>query len=377
MKNVLLTGATGVVGSSLLPLLLSEDGTRVRLLIRARSPQHLQQRVDRLLSYLKLNLGTEDMRLLAFRGDVGQLKLGLDIDAYDQLTGEITHIIHAAGNVKLNQTLDEARRSAVEPARQVVQFARECQRAGNLRKLEFVSTVGVAGSMPGLVTERPFTEPREFRNTYEAAKAEAEAFLYRQMPDLPITIHRPSMVVGDSQSGKIIHYQVFYYLTEFLVGLNTWGVVPRLGKVRLDIIPADHVARALQISTTRSDAVGKIFHLCSGPKQACLLDELTLRLRTIFHNHGEWLPHLYTVSPPMMRRLLPALKWVVSGKNRKALRMLPYFLDYVNDEQVFDHSVSTAFFASSGLEVPPVDAYLEKIVASFLGWRKTRAALAQ
>ncbi len=377
LNTVLLTGATGVVGSALLPLLLNEGGTRVCLLIRAGSAQHLRERVDGVLSYLEMNPGSGDDRLLAFRGDVGKSRLGLDKDDYDRLSGEITHIIHAAGNVKLNQTMEEARRSAVEPARQIVQFARACQHAGNLRKLEFVSTVGVAGSTQGLVPEHPFTEPRRFRNTYEAAKAEAEEFLYGQMQDLPVTIHRPSMVVGDSQSGKTIHYQVFYYLTEFLVGLTTRGVVPRLGKVRLDIIPADHVARALHISMTRSDAAGKIFHLCSGPDHACLLDELRLRLRGIFRRHDEWLPHLYTVSPPMMRRLLPLLKWVVSEDNRRALRMLPYFLDYVDDEQIFDNSVSRAFFAPSGLEVPQVDTYLEKIVASFLGWRKAGTVAAQ
>ena len=56
-------------------------------------------------------------------------------------------------------------------------------------------------------------EVRTFHNTYEQAKAEAEEYLYPFMADerLPITIHRPSMVVGDSMTGKAISFQVFYH----------------------------------------------------------------------------------------------------------------------------------------------------------------------
>jgi len=361
----------------LLPQLLDEEETRVHLLIRARSQQHLQQRVEQLLSYLELDAESVQDRLSASAGDVSQPGLGLDAKAHDRLTGELTHIIHAAGNVKLSQTMEEARHNALEPARQMVLFAQACRDGGKLRKLEFVTTVGVAGSTPGLVEERRFTEPRKFRNTYEAAKAETEEFLFQKIPDLPITIHRPSMVVGDSRSGKIIHYQVFYYLAELLVGLHTRGVVPRFGGVRLDIVPADYVARVLQLSAGREDAAGKILHLCSGPGRARLLDELALDLRAIFQDHGERLPRLRRVSPRTIRRLLPLLQRVVAEQNRRALRMLPFFLDYVNDEQVFDNSATEAFFASAGLKVPQVDAYLDTIVAPFLDWRKNHAATAR
>ena len=90
--------------------------------------------------------------------------------------------------------------------------------------------------MRGLIREVPLAEPRQFHNTYEAAKAEAESFVWERLSGgLPGTIHRPSMIVGDSKTGKNIRFQVFYYLADFLAGLRTLGVVPDTRDVvRLD-----------------------------------------------------------------------------------------------------------------------------------------------
>ena len=48
----------------------------------------------------------------------------------------------------------------------------------------------------------------------EAAKAEAERAVWSEGAGLPITVHRPSMVVGEAQNGRVIHFQVFYHLCE-------------------------------------------------------------------------------------------------------------------------------------------------------------------
>lgn len=91
------------------------------------------------------------------------------------------------------------------------------------------------------------------------------------------------MVVGDSTTGRIIHFQVFYHLSEFLSGRRTFGLAPEFGAARLDIIPADHVARVIvwsEPATTASS--GRILHSCSGPTLALPLDPLRERVRTAF-----------------------------------------------------------------------------------------------
>jgi thioester reductase-like protein len=369
MKTVLITGATGAVGSALVPLFLREEGTAVRLLLRADSEDHLRERLEGLCRFWELDPHDAGVRsrLEALRGDVSASLLGLEPGVYRRLAGEVTHLIHAAGNVKLNQPLIEARRSAVDSLREVVGLARAGLEAGSLAKLDYVSTVGVAGRTRGLVREAPFREPHPFHNTYEAAKAEAEATLLDEMgAGLPATIHRPSMVVGDSQTGKVIHFQVFYYLSEFFAGRKTWGVVPTTGGVRLDIIPADYVARALHLASGRADAVGRLFHLCSGPDHALGLSDLAERVRALFRRAGVPVPRLRSVSPRWLRLLLPVVSRLAPPGPRRALQSLPFFLAYLDEEQLFDNTQTRAFFAPRGLDVPPVEGYLEKVVGYYV-----------
>lgn len=365
MRCVLITGATGAVGSALVPLFLREADTRVRLVLRAKDTACLQERLAGLVRFWGNDLPDPSVvdRVEAFRGDVSLPNLGLSAGEFDRLSREVTHVVHSAGNVKLNMSIEEARRSAVAAAEHVVALARACQRHGRFGKMEFVSTVGVAGRTPGLIREELLTHDRRFHNTYERAKAEAETFLAGEMrAGLPVTVHRPSMVVGDARAGKIIHFQVFYYLAEFFSGKNTCGVVPNTGRVRLDIIPVDYVAAAIHLSSLRPEAAGRTFHLCGGPADSPLIADLTADLRRLFRAHGASLPTLLRVPPGLLGRGIPLARRVVSAKTGRLLQSLPFFLDYLEEEQVFDDTRARAFFGPLGLHPPKVSDYLPLLI---------------
>jgi thioester reductase-like protein len=365
MKTVFITGASGAIGSALVPLFLREQDTEVRLLLRADTEDHLRQRLDNLLRFWQV--GPNDARTIGriapVRGDVCAPQLGLDGPTYRKLTAEVTHVIHAAGNVKLNQTLAEARRNALEAARQIVTFVHSCRTHGQFQKADFVSTVGVAGRTRGLVREEPMRGGMGYHNTYEEAKAEAEAFILEEIgKGLPATIHRPSMVVGDSRTGAIIHFQVFYHLSEFLTGCRTWGIVPDTGDIKLDIIPADYVARILHESSARPETIGRLFHLCSGPERALSLVEMTDRLRDLFGRRGRRLPRLRRLHPRWFRAGLAVLARCVPAKKRRAFQGLHFFLAYLDEEQVFDNRRTREFFAPHGIDIPRVEEYLPTIL---------------
>lgn len=367
MKRIFLTGATGTIGSALVPRLLQDDDVSLTLLIRARDDSDLQTRLASMQPHWQWAAGDPRLsRIKALRGDIALPQFGVGDAAYAQLAGETTHIIHCAASVKLNMSLEQARATAVTPTRTLLDLGRRCAQAGVLRKIDLVSTVGVWGRTPGHMPERRLPEVSDFHNTYEAAKAEAERVIWNEGEGLPITVHRPSMVVGETGSGRVLHFQVFYHLCEFLSGARTYGVMPSLGHTQLDTVPVDWVADVIRWSNCRDDTAGQIFHLCSGPHAAMALTQLQQRVRQIWQAHGRRLPGLRRIDRRLLERLVPLIGALAGEKARRALRGLPPILAYLAEEQGFANTRTAQVLADAGLPVPAVGSYLDAVLAYYL-----------
>jgi thioester reductase-like protein len=371
-RVVLLTGGSGVVGSALLPYLVEAADTEIVLLLRAGSADALATRRRACLDFAAGRMRRDhEARVAAVRGDVAETSLGLAPADHASLVERVTHIVHAAGVVKLNQPLDAARRSAIDGVAHGLEFARACAAHRPPPKMEYLSTVGVAGRRSGVVPEAPLDDVAGYHNTYEQAKAEAEAMaLAASREGLPITVHRPSMVVGDSRDGRVIHFQVFYHLARFIAGARTRGIVPAFGDVRLDLVPSDYVARAIATSMTRADATGRILHLCAGPGGAMPLDEVGERVRAFLAAHGEAIGPPRHVPRSMVRLFARVGGAVVPGSAGRALASLPHFLDYLAEDQRFANAQTAAFFARENLRPPPIASYLDTVLEY---WHARRA----
>lgn len=354
------TGASGTVGSALVPFLLAYPDTEVRLLLRARDAADLAGRLEALHAFWGHAPGAPERdRVRALAGDVERPRFGLADADHAALAQSCTHVIHCAGKVRMNLPLEAARSAAVASARNVVALARAC---AGLEKIEFVSTVGVGGRMPGAVPETWIDTPRAFHNTYEQSKAEAEALIRAEVErGLPLTVHRPSMVVGEAATGRVIHFQIFYYLCEFLSGRRTRGLTPRLGEARLDIIPADYVGRALAWASRTPETAGRILHLCAGPEAAIPLVELQRRVRAAWRAQGFSLPSLKPLPPRLLRAALPLLRLLTPAPARKALNALPIFLDYLADTQAFANAQTRRLLEPAGIVAPAPTDYLDRL----------------
>ncbi len=370
MKNVFLTGATGTIGSALVPRLLDDEDSSLSLLIRAKSEGDLRVRLGEMLAYWNYRTGdARASRIRALRGDISQPDFGLTTEDHARLAGETTHIIHCAASVKLNMTIDQARATAVVPTRTVLDLGRRCARAGTLRKIDIVSTVGVWGRTPGHMPERRLPEVSEFHNTYEAAKAEAERVIWAEGVGLPITVHRPSMVVGETGSGRVIHFQIFYHLCEFLSGARTFGVMPDLGQTRLDTVPVDWVAEVIRWSSNQTETAGRIFHLCSGPGGAILLPRLQDKVRLAWRARGRKLPRLLRIDRRLLERLVPLIGAIAGAKTRRALRGLPPVLAYLAEDQGFSNVETSGVLSAANLPVPAIETYLDAVLRYYLDSR--------
>ena len=358
-----ITGATGVVGSEIAARLLRDGGSRLLLLIRATDDAHGVARLAELGAYWGVPPEILRDRVEVIRGDTALPGFGLTEPGLRKIAQTVTHIVHCAALVRMNLPLGEARRSAVQGAENVIELARACHRSGQLRKVEFLSTVGIAGRRSGVLPERWITEPRTFHNTYEQAKAEAERIAAQACDaGLPLTVFRPSMVVGDSVTGRIIRFQVFYHLLEFLSGRRTSGFYPSLGDARLDLVPVDFISRVVCWSSQTPATVGRVLHLCAGPREAIPLTELRDLVRTKMRVLGLRLPLGVPLPTPLFRAALPILRAILPSRQHRALATLPVFLDYLEDRQEFGNEETSKLLGNQGLSRPPVHEFLDSIL---------------
>ncbi len=372
MKTVLLTGGAGAVGSAVVPELLVDPDLRLILLLRPAPDRSVPDRVEDLKAFwTACGLGDSAWRRVEFLvGDVSLERVGLAPGPYAVLADRVTNIVHGAAQVKVNMTAEEARRSSVATTVHVLALARE---ARFLEKLEYLSTVGVAGTFQGAIEERRIREPRGFHNTYESSKAEAEDLVWEAMENgLPVTIHRPSMVVGDSRNGRTLHFQVFYHLAEFLSGRATAGWVPRLPSFRLDVVPNDYLARAIAASVRTPAWAGQVLHLAAGREGSWPLERYVESLPGWLTAAGLPTPRPHRLPWGLFRALVSPLAWVGPARRRKAFRHLPRFLSYLNEETYFDNRNARRLLEPVGIRLPDLSDYLPRIMAYYTAHRPVR-----
>lgn len=348
---------------------MADPDTDVWLLIRADSDSALAGRLEELLRFWGCADDADRVRRIhGLRGDAGLPRFGLDESAYEDLARRCTHIIHCAGTVRMNLELDKARRSAVGSAEQILSLARRITEVGQLAKVDFVSTVGVAGKRSGTLPEAWLDEMPAFHNTYEQAKAEAEVVVRRAIDEeqLPITVHRPSMVIGDSRDGHVIHFQIFYFICEFLSGCKTAGLFPNFADIQLDVIPSDVVATAIVAASRDPATTGRIFHLCSGPALAPLVEEVKVAVRKAFSRRGLAVPPGINLPIGWFAGLARVAVRLAPQRQRKVLATLPIYLDYLADRQSFGNPVFLAWFAAQGYRLPLWQEYLPQVLDCYL-----------
>ena len=194
---VLLTGATGFVGTEVAQRLLDRTDLALVALVQAASDDEAR-RVTRRTWYGRTQLTAAlGGRVEVVAGDVTQPLLGLDPEVYAALVRRLSHVVHAAANVRFDASLDDLRRTNVVGTANVLTLARAAHADHGLERVLHVSTAYVAGRRTGEIGEDDLSDRFGFENDYERTKYEAER-LVREATDLPVTVARPGMIVGDS-----------------------------------------------------------------------------------------------------------------------------------------------------------------------------------
>src|SRR5690606_7497686 len=102
-----------------------------------------------------------------------------------------------------------------------------------------------------------------FRNHYEESKYLAELSVEKLKGELPVTIFRPSVVVGDSQTGETAKYDGIYSLIHYLLKAPRLLRLLNVGNhdVRLNLVPVDFVVEGMAALSSDANAEGKTLAL--------------------------------------------------------------------------------------------------------------------
>src|SRR5678815_4236678 len=176
------------------------------------------------------------------------------------LSKELSWIHHLAGIYFMGIDDATARRVNVTGTRTVLDLARD---AGRLERVVHWSTAMVSGDRKGTFYEEDLETGQKFHNGYERTKYDAEKLVRAAMRQLPITVLRPGIIVGDSKTGEIDKLDGPYYLM-VLIATNTSSLrLPMLGRgdSPLHLVPIDYVITVAHHVVHSDGAAGKTFHI--------------------------------------------------------------------------------------------------------------------
>jgi len=282
-------------------------------------------------------------------GDVCHMDLGLSGSEYRTLANELTTIHHLAGIYYMGVDRGTARRVNVDGTRGVLDLACECKR---LRRLCHWSTASVSGKRQGVILEEELDEGQGFHNFYEETKFAAEKLAVAARRNIPITIFRPGLIVGDSQTGEIDKFDGPYYLMVLIVtnALQVHLPLPGRGVAPLNLVPIDFVIDAAYELGLDARSAGRTFHLTDpNPFPAKRVYELVAEC-----SHTK--PPRGFIPGRLARTLLKA-----PGIDRLARAPLS-FLESFDHPVLYNSRNTMALLADTDIRCPSFDTYADKVV---------------
>lgn len=361
MSEIFITGATGFVGRHLAVRLLNRpDVGQLWCLVRATDPDHGR---ERLLKSLQRATSDEDAEALIGRirpvlGDLTKEGLGLSPAQAEQVVAHCTVFLHAAADVRFNQDLEDARLRNVFGTQQVVAYARRVFEAGRLQRLDWVGTAFVAGRRPGPVSEEDLAHDAGWRNSYEQSKYEAESWLRANCSDMPLTVFRPSIIVGESTTGATSNFGMMYWPVQ-IYARGWWRTIVGSPQTTVDLVPVDYVADSIELLSRAGQPTGRTWQLAAGEDGARTIEELA----ALCHKYFGGKPARYVDPGFFMKWVRPVVNLFLWGKKARVLKQGgAFFVPYFTDQPKFDTTRTAEALAGSGIAAPTVEDYFSTLL---------------
>jgi len=343
-ETIFVTGFPGFIAGRLVER-LAREGARFILLVQPSLVARAQQDIAAVVC----KTGADAGNFSIVEGDITSPDLGLSQQSLDRARAETHTLFHLAALYDLAVDRELAQRVNVHGTERVNEFVKSIP---NLKRYHYVSTCYVAGRRRGLIREDELQHDAGFRNHYEESKYEAELSVAALKSDLPVTIHRPAVVVGDSRTGETAKYDGIYYLIHYLRrwpgGLSLFNIGN--SAVSLNLVPIDFVIEAMVALAKDERAAGATVQIAD-PAPLTTEQLFDAIAETVAGRKSAITLPRNLVYPVLMAPGAPK----ISGLPHSAV---PYFFL----EQWYDTTQSQQLLATNGIRCPAFPDYVEALV---------------
>ena len=344
------TGGTGFIGRFLIDRLLEREG-KVFVLVRKGSIAKLDA--------LRKRWGAKADRVVAIAGDLAKPKLGVSSADIAKMKGKVAHLIHLAAIYDLSADAQSQESANIDGTRHAVQFA-EAVQAGCVHH---VSSIAAAGLYDGDFREDMFEEAEELDHPYFRTKHDSEGVVRRECKR-PWRVYRPALVVGHSKTGEIDKidgpYYFFKLIQKMRKALPQWMPTVGIEGGRINIVPVDFVADAIDHIAHKKGLDGGCFHLTDPqPRRvgeilnlfakAAHAPQMTMRLNAKMF---AFIPGFVVDSAMSLAPVRRIQKQVLAD-----LGIPKDLFQFVNYPTRFDNRECTKALKGSGIAVPALEDY--------------------
>lgn len=353
--SVLLTGITGNLGSWLAVEML-RHGEKILALMRDQNSKSAVRRLNRILDIAGGREFQDNIEII--QGDICKKNLGLESDT--KSLKRISKIVHCAACTKFLGDDDKSHQMMnVQGTLNVLELASRLS-----VPLVHVSSAYIAGKRTGIVKENEIDVGQSFNNIYESTKCRSEMLVHSwaQQNSTPTVILRPSIVMGDSQYGRTVHFASLYDYMRVLA-----LVMPRLGnncirvvtkpKVTKNIIPVDYFAKVSSCIISRG--IAGTYHI-TNPAPLTMKD------------FGDIFSRIFGLNRYKLVKADSFLSHKPNRIERLIQKATSVYNPYMLSEPVFDRTNTDTVLAGNEVELPLMNLpYFKKLLdyACSVNWQ--------
>ncbi len=346
-----ITGGTGFIGRNLVDQLVKRKGT-IYVLVRRGSKKKFNDLVAERWSDHK-------RRIVAVSGDLTRPALGVSKADTEKLSGKVRHFFHLAAIYDLSADNEANEKANIDGTRHAIEFA-EAIKAG---RFHHTSSIAAAGIYQGTFREDMFEEATGLSHPYFRTKHDSEGLVRRQC-SIPWRVYRPGIVVGHSKTGEIDKIDGPYYFFKLIQKMRRmlppW--VPTLGLEgsRINIVPVDYVAQAMDHIAHKPKLDGQCFHLTDphpkriGEVMNLFADAAHAPLMSMRID-----ARLFAFIPAPVKQgfaMLPPVKRIIN-QVLEDLGIPKDMLGFFSYPTQFDNRDAEKALRGSGIKVPPLEDY--------------------